>query len=159
MDPPARPSIKRRPAGIQNGSAGLGHNFTPDGSPSPFASSSKLLHRDPEVQPPRSRNQTVSIEWIDGDDPSPRRTSRLQIELAECVETKTVTTTTTTKRSYPPLLIREPLLDTLDTKEYPLALKAIPTAATNFSYDINEQLEDIYGANDHVPLIEVCSHI
>jgi F-box and WD-40 domain protein CDC4 len=56
-------------------------------------------------------------------------------------------------------LIREQLLDNLDTKEYPLALKAIPTGVTNFSYDINEKLEDIYEASDHVPLPEVCSHI
>jgi F-box and WD-40 domain protein CDC4 len=142
---------------IQNGNSGSGHKFTPDGSPSPFASSSKSMQGDSEVQHPRSRNQTVSIEWIGGDDPSPRRTSRLQIELAECVETKTVTTTTTTKRSYPPLLIREQLLDNLDTKEYPLALKAIPAGVANFSYDINEELEDIYD-NDHARLVEVCSH-
>ncbi len=157
MDPPARPHFKRRAAVTQNGISGSGHKFTPDGSPSPYPSSSKSTQGDAEVQPPRSRNQTVSIEWIEGDDPSPRRTSRLQIELAECVETKTITTTTTTKRSYPPLLIREQLLDKLDTKEYPLALKAIPPGATNFSYDINEGLDDIYDDNDHVPLVEVCS--
>jgi F-box and WD-40 domain protein CDC4 len=110
-----------------------------------------------EAQPARSRNQTVSIEWIEGIDPGPRRTSRLQIELAECVETKTVTTTTTTKRSYPPLLIREQSLDKLDAKEYPLALKAIPAGLTNFSYDVGEELGDIYEDNDHAPLAEVCS--
>jgi F-box and WD-40 domain protein CDC4 len=109
-----------------------------------------------EAQPPRPRNQTVSIEWIEGDDPSPRRTSRLQIELAECVETKTITTTTTTKRSYPPLLIREQSLDKLDVKEYPLALKAIPAGLTNFSYDIDEQPGDIYEDNDHATHPEVC---
>jgi F-box and WD-40 domain protein CDC4 len=112
------------------------------------------MQAETEMQP-RSRNQTVSIEWIEGDDPSPRRTSRLQIELAECVETKTVTTTTTTKRSYPPLLIREQLLDKLDTKEYPLALKAIPAGVNNFSYDINDDLE--FEDYEQVPLTEVCS--
>jgi F-box and WD-40 domain protein CDC4 len=109
-----------------------------------------------EVPLPRSRNQTVSIEWLEGDAPSPRRTSRLQIELAECVETKTITTTTTTKRSYPPLLIREQSLDKLDAKEYPLALKAIPAALANFSYDIDEQLGDVHKDHDHTTLPEVC---
>ncbi|PMD41499.1 WD40 repeat-like protein [Hyaloscypha variabilis F] len=151
MDPPARPNLKRRPAVIQSGSSGSAQNFTPDGSPSPFASNAKSMQAETEMQP-RSRNQTVSIEWIEGDDPSPRRTSRLQIELAECVETKTVTTTTTTKRSYPPLLIREQLLDKLDTKEYPLALKAIPAGVNNFSYDINDDLE--FEDYEQVPLTE-----
>lgn len=66
-----------------------------------------------------------------------RRTSRLQIELAECVETKTITTTTTTKRSYPPLLIQQQPLDILDAKEYPLAFKPIPTELTKFSYEVD----------------------
>lgn len=143
---------------IQNGASASAQNFTPDGSPSPFGSNPKSMHGETEIQP-RSRNQTVSIEWIEGADPSPRRTSRLQIELAECVETKTVTTTTTTKRSYPPLLIREQLLDKLDTKEYPLALKAIPAEVTNFSYDIDDELVDFYEDDGQDPPIEVCSNI
>ena len=101
----------------------------------------------------------MSIEWIEDPDPSPRRTSRLQIELAECVETKTVTTTTTTKRSYPPLLIREQLLDNLDTKEYPLALKTIPAGVANFSYDINDELVDFYENDGQDLTIEVCTTV
>lgn len=65
-----------------------------------------------------------------------RRTSRLQIELAECVETKTVTTTTTTKRSYPPLLIQQQSLDQLNAKEYPLAMKPPPAELLKFQYEI-----------------------
>jgi F-box and WD-40 domain protein CDC4 len=53
-------------------------------------------------------------------------------------------------------LIREQSLDKLDAKEYPLALKAIPAGLTNFSYDVGEELGDIYEDNDHAPLAEVC---
>ncbi len=63
------------------------------------------------------------------------------IELAECVETKTVTTTTTTKRSYPPLLIRAPQpLETLDTKQYPLARKPTPHEISSFSYELDGEV-------------------
>jgi F-box and WD-40 domain protein CDC4 len=47
------------------------------------------------------------------------------------------------------------LLDKLDTKEYPLALKAIPAGVNNFSYDINDDLE--FEDYEQVPLTEVCS--
>lgn len=60
------------------------------------------------------------------------------IELAECVETKTITTTTTTKRSYPPLLVQPPRpLETLDSKQYPLARKPTPNEIASFTYEID----------------------
>lgn len=60
------------------------------------------------------------------------------IELAECVETKTITTTTTTKRSYPPLLVQPPRpLETLDSKQYPLARKPTPDEIASFSYEVD----------------------
>lgn len=90
-----------------------------------------------ELRRPRS-SQTVSVGWEEGGDTMSRRTSRLQIELAECVETKTVTTTTTTKRSYPPLLIQQQSLDSLDAKEYPLAFKPMPAELTKFSYEVDD---------------------
>ena len=57
----------------------------------------------------------------------------------ECVETKTVTTTTTTKRSYPPLFLREPRdLHSLDSKEYPLAGKPTPSALRKLTFDLDD---------------------
>lgn len=157
MNPPARPFVKRRAAATEYGKSSLGPKFTPEGSPSPFSTNAKSMQDALEAQAARPRNQTVSIEWIDGDEPTAQRTSRLQIELAECVETKTVTTTTTTKRSYPPLLIREQPLDKLDAKEYPLALKAIPAGLTNFSFEVEGQLGDIYEDDPSTQIQEVRS--
>ena len=71
------------------------------------------------------------------------------------METKTVTTTTTTKRAFPPLMIREKLLGKLDANEYPLASKAIPAGLTNFSYNLGDGLDDIYDDKDHTPTAEV----
>lgn len=60
------------------------------------------------------------------------------IELAECVETKTITTTTTTKRSYPPLLVQPPRsLESLDSKQYPLARKPTPNEIASFTYEVD----------------------
>jgi len=79
----------------------------------------------------------VGIKWDEDSDAASSRAARLQIDLAECVETKTVTTTTTTKRSYPPLLFRQTPLEELDAREYPLANKPTPKELTKFSYDVN----------------------
>lgn len=57
----------------------------------------------------------------------------------ECIETKTVTTTTTTKRSYPPLFLREPRdVLSLDSKEYPLAAKPTPPELRKFTFDLDD---------------------
>jgi len=93
-----------------------------------------------EAQSLRPTSQMVSIEWKD--DAVSRHTSTLQIGVAECVETKTVTTTTTTKRSYPPLLIQQQSLENLDAKEYPLASRPTPAELLNFSYEIDQPNED-----------------
>lgn len=61
----------------------------------------------------------------------------------ECVETKTVTTTTTTKRSYPPLFIREPRdLNLLDSKEYPLASRPTPLELRKLTFDLGDHDAD-----------------
>jgi F-box and WD-40 domain protein CDC4 len=86
-----------------------------------------------EVHRPRS-SQQLSISWKEPED-SPGGPARLQFEVAECVETKTITTTTTTKRSYPPLFVREPL--SLDTREYPLATRATPPELTRFTLNLD----------------------
>jgi F-box and WD-40 domain protein CDC4 len=57
----------------------------------------------------------------------------MHLELAECVETKTVTTTTTTKRAYPGLLVQEPR-HLHDLKEYPLASRPVPPELSSCTY-------------------------
>jgi F-box and WD-40 domain protein CDC4 len=137
MDPPVRP-LKRRAPLTQTTNAGP-TKYTTAGSPSPFTSNPKSMQGGAETRCPRS-SQTVSIGWDENEDSISRSTSRMQIELAECVETKTVTTTTTTKRSYPPILLHHKPLESLDTKEYPLALNPTPPELTRFSYAIDGQL-------------------
>ncbi|KAI5859261.1 WD40 repeat-like protein [Durotheca rogersii] len=84
---------------------------------------------------PRSSQTTVSVNFDEADSASPL--SRIQFGVAECVETRTVTTTTTTKRSYPPLLVRETRpLASLDSKEYPLAQKPTPPELANFTFNV-----------------------
>lgn len=136
MDPPplrTAPTKKRTSTALRNLTT-LSQSFMPQGSPSPFTSGSMHMQDSVEAPYPQPKNQTVSVSW--GDDIISRHTSTLQINVAECVETKTVTTTTTTKRSYPPLLIRQQSLDSLDSKEYPLASKPTPLELLNFSYEV-----------------------
>lgn len=137
MDPPVRPHKRRAPS-AQTSQATLPAKFTPAGSPSPFTTQG-----GGETRRPRS-SQTVSIGWDESKDSISQSTSRLQIDLAECVETKTVTTTTTTKRSYPPILLRHKPLQSLDIKEYPLALNPTPPELTHFSYEIDGQLVNFF---------------
>lgn len=91
----------------------------------------------PENPRPVSRRQFVSVDWQEQSD---SQTSSLQIDLEECVETKTVTTTTTTKRSYPPLHIQRPQLSKLDAKEYPLASRELPLELQRFSYALDDNV-------------------
>ncbi|OAA57099.1 WD40 repeat-like-containing domain protein [Niveomyces insectorum RCEF 264] len=94
-----------------------------------------------EVNRPRS-GHLVSVSWEDAKESDVSRGSRLQFEVAECVETKTITTTTTTKRSYPPLYVREPRsLQSLDAKEYPLATKPTPPELARFTFDLDDNLD------------------
>lgn len=92
-----------------------------------------------ENRRPRT-NQRLTVSFDDDDESDPTaNSSRLQYEVAECVETKTITTTTTTKRSFPPLFIRQPrALEALDSKEYPLAHGPTPPDLRKFSLDLNE---------------------
>ncbi|KAI1820708.1 WD40 repeat-like protein [Xylaria intraflava] len=105
-----------------------------------------------EPKRPRSSQATVSVNFDEPDSLSPH--PRINFGVAECIETKTVTTTTTTKRSYPPLLVREsrPLLS-LDAKEFPLAQKPTPPELANFTFRLDDQdipawLTD-YDGSDH----------
>ncbi|KAL2075765.1 hypothetical protein VTL71DRAFT_708 [Oculimacula yallundae] len=136
MNPPTRPTSSRRVLSRQSDNMAAQHLIS-DGSPSPLPSN---FQQRPADTQPRLRSQTVSVGWVEGDDMVSHRSSRLQIELAECVETKTVTTTTTTKRSYPPLLLQQQPLEQLNAKEYPLAMKPPPAELLKFSYEIESDL-------------------
>ncbi|CAL3969140.1 unnamed protein product [Diplocarpon coronariae] len=151
MDPPIRPFNNRRAVSAQ---------LTSTNSQSLYDTNSKYLHNVAAPQAPRAlrpRNRTVSVGWVEGGDAISRQTSSMQIELAECVETKTVTTTTTTKRSYPPLLVKQRPLGKLSTKEYPLAMKPPPAELLRFSYEVEGDLMDLAGEDSVLEDVRVPS--
>jgi F-box and WD-40 domain protein CDC4 len=160
MDSPGHASVKRRGRLPHSSNISLpSKKCTPDASPSPFSSSVKS-QEDGETGFPFPRaTQTLSVGWKDGEDKASRDGSTMHIELAECVETKTVTTTTTTKRSYPPLRVRQRPLSSLDSKEYPLALKATPPELADLSFKYEDQLMDLFEDDYHPPGQEVRQHI
>lgn len=74
-----------------------------------------------------------------GDSPG-NGSRRFQLELSECVETRTVTTTTRLTRKFPHVFVRDPApFESLDAKEYPLALKPTPPELVDFSYTLAEE--------------------
>ena len=142
MDPPGRPP-KRRAASSQTKHAALPGKSALAGSPSSFMSNPRSPHSGAETRPPQA-SQTISIEWDDNGDSTSQSTSKVQIDMAECVETKTVTTTTTTRRSFPPILLQPKPLQSLDTKDYPLAHTLIPPELTQFTYRTDGQTANYY---------------
>ncbi len=119
-------------------------------------SSPQAVHKTVEVRRPRS-SQHVSVSWEESQDSVANATARLQFEVAECVETKTITTTTTTKRAYPPLFVREPRqLSSLDSKEYPLASRPIPPELKSFTLDLDDYDGQTWSFEDEPDLIQVC---
>jgi F-box and WD-40 domain protein CDC4 len=87
-----------------------------------------------EARRPRSSHK-VSMTWHEDES----TVTRMMQFADECIETKTVTTTTTTKRSYPPLFLREPRdIHSLDSKEYPLAGKPTPHALRKLTFDLDD---------------------
>jgi F-box and WD-40 domain protein CDC4 len=154
MDPPSRPSLRRSASTriIKSES----NDFNRDASPSPFALKARKMSLDTRRNGSVALEDNNGLEWDETNSMVSRRTTRLQVELAECVETKTVTTTTTTKRSYPPLLVQPPRsLHTLDAKEYPLALKPTPHELTNFSYEIDGEI--VHFCEDNPSSSTVCN--
>ncbi|KAI8724248.1 F-box domain-containing protein [Fusarium sp. LHS14.1] len=102
----------------------------------PSPSSQALEPRHPKP------TQTVSVNISEG---SQNRSRRFQLEVSECVETKTVTTTTRLTRKFPHVFVRDPVpLENLDTKEYPLAMKPTPPELIQFSYNMpgTNEVED-----------------
>lgn len=88
-----------------------------------------------EPRRPRS-DPKVSVNIAEGSQGHGRR---FQLEMSECVETKTVTTTTRLTRKFPQVFVRDPTpLESLDTKEYPLAMKPTPPELLDFSYYVPE---------------------
>ncbi|PTB61409.1 hypothetical protein BBK36DRAFT_1043844, partial [Trichoderma citrinoviride] len=89
-----------------------------------------------EPRRPRSAHtQTVSVNIAESTTAGTPPARRFQLHVSECVETKTVTTTTRLTRKFPQVFIRDPApLESLDTKEYPLAMKPTPPELADFSY-------------------------
>lgn len=94
----------------------------------------------PDAEPRRPQTaQTVSVN-VYGDSPQ-SGSRRYNLQLRECVETKTITTTTRLTREYPHVLVRDSTpLASLDIKEYPLAMKPTPPELANFTYSV--QVDD-----------------
>lgn len=95
--------------------------------------SAQPLSQAVDVRHPKNA-QTVSVNISEGSQNGARR---YQLEVSECVETKTITTTTRLTRKFPQVFVRDPVpLENLDTKEYPLAMKPTPPELAQFSYTL-----------------------
>lgn len=128
----------------------------PHGVMPPSTASPGSAPRQSSTEVDRSRSQQVSLRW-DDENSILRRPARLQFEVAECVETKTITTTTTTKRSYPPLFVREPRsLQSLDSKEYPLASRPTPPELTRVTLDMPDFDAEPWAFDEPPPTLQVC---
>ncbi|PHH84985.1 hypothetical protein CDD83_1079 [Cordyceps sp. RAO-2017] len=100
-----------------------------------------------EPRRPRSA-QTVSVNIADASHNSSRR---FQLQVSECVETKTVTTTTRLTRKFPHVFVRDPTpLERLDSKEYPLAMKPTPPELLGFSYNTLDDARDYDDDDDEL---------
>ena len=92
-------------------------------------------------RPRSAQTQTVAVNI--GEAPTQNGSRRFQLEVSECVETKTVTTTTRLTRKFPQVFVRDPTpLSNLDAKEYPLAMKPAPPELSNFSYTLGKLTQD-----------------
>ncbi|KAI9745512.1 MAG: SCF ubiquitin ligase complex subunit cdc4 [Claussenomyces sp. TS43310] len=125
MDPPRRLPSARRAAASQKATATSNKSNPASSTFPPNINRTNMAHESKGSRP-------AGLEWEESE-------TRLQIGVAECIETKTVTTTTTTKRQYPPLNIRPPRsLRSLNSKEYPLATQPTPHELMNFSYMVGD---------------------
>jgi len=95
----------------------------------------RFSSRATEERPRSSSQTTVSVNFDES--AAPATHPQLNFEVAECIETKTVTTTTTTKRCYPPLVVKEQRsLSSLNPRDFPLALKPTPPELAKFTFDV-----------------------
>jgi F-box and WD-40 domain protein CDC4 len=106
------------------------------------------------LEPRRPKSaQTVSVNFSDGASTGQNGSRRFQLEVSECVETKTVTTTTRLTRKFPHVFVRDPTpLEYLDAKEYPLAMKPTPPELTEFSYNMPTHDDDYVQTEDVRPV-------
>lgn len=97
---------------------------------------------DQQPHRPRSaQTQKVAVNIAEASNQNGSR--RFQLEVSECVETKTVTTTTRLTRKFPHVFVRDPApLSSLDAKEYPLARKPTPPELSEFSYTLADVAGD-----------------
>ncbi|PQK16587.1 hypothetical protein BB8028_0006g09060 [Beauveria bassiana] len=95
-----------------------------------------------DARRPRSAHtQTLAVNMVET--PSQQGAHHFQLHVSECVETKTVTTTTRLTRKFPQVFVRDPTpLSTLDTREYPLAMKPTPPELAGFYLTHPGQLDD-----------------
>jgi F-box and WD-40 domain protein CDC4 len=94
-------------------------------TPAPGSSGGETKHAS-------TPSQKMSVNLTDGSLDNPRR---FQLGMSECVETKTITTTTRLTRKFPQVFVDNPIpLESLDVKEYPLAMKPTPPEIADFSY-------------------------
>ncbi|KAM3434898.1 hypothetical protein NHJ13734_005800 [Beauveria thailandica] len=95
-----------------------------------------------DARRPRSAHtQTLAVNMVET--PSQQGAHHFQLHVSECVETKTVTTTTRLTRKFPQVFVRDPTpLSTLDTREYPLAMKPTPPELAGFYLTHTGQLDD-----------------
>lgn len=141
MDPPLPPPSTRSKTSTQHSNLRTPITLNSMGGTNPFASKSSATLQREVMEAYSTPDLPSGRDWTEADDAVSSRSTRVQIELAECVETKIITTTTTTKRSYPPLLVRPPRsLQSLNSKEYPLALKKTPQELASFSYEVDGEV-------------------
>lgn len=105
----------------------------------------------PSTQAPEPRRppsaRTVSINIAEEGSQGSHR--RFQVHVSECVETKTVTTTTRLTRQFPRVFLHDPTpLESLDSREYPLAAKPTPPELLAFSYNV-QQDQELDQLSDH----------
>lgn len=108
--------------------------------------------------------QTASLAYP-ANSPSPRPGSgsassrRYNLQLRECIETKTITTTTRLTRQYPNVLSHDPKpLDSLDAKEYPLARRPPPPELANFRYTFSADGQRGNGLSEDYRALEQDDH-
>ena len=103
----------------------------------------------------KNPSQVVSVNISE---PNPDTPHRFHLEVSECVETRTITTTTRLTRKFPHVFDSNPTpLECLDTKEFPLAMKPTPPELLAFTYNMAASQDadgDLHMANpvSHLPL-------
>lgn len=134
------------------------HDIT---TPSKSSSAASSISQKRDAQSPSATPERTSIAASTTETRRPRTTSagaadsssslrshssasrRVQLQVSECVETKTVTTTTRFTRQFPPVYVGDSQpLASLDVREYPLAMKEMPSEIANFAFTEETRREE-----------------